>query len=74
MTYIKTICKIGQGSKCCRYLTVGGEGYRCQKLSPFLRNVLDAKVATMAAKADNCEGFTDNIDLLKEQVPKSIKE
>lgn len=68
MTHARTICKIGQGKKCCRYLQLDGNGYRCQKLSPFMRNLINARIRTSTAKGDNCDGVPDNVDLLKEKV------
>jgi len=53
----KTVCKMGQGHKCCRYLTIGGDGWSCEKWGD-LRATLDARAAagTMVARGDNCEG------------------
>lgn len=71
MEYIKTVCKIGRGELCCRYLTVGKDGFRCAKHSP-LKAVLDARVSQMTAKADNCGGFPGAKDLLKEEKIQTI--
>lgn len=73
MKYIITVCKIGQGEKCCRYLTVGSDGYRCQKLAPFMRNMIDTRIETSRAKGDNCEGIPDNIELLRQEPVKSLE-
>jgi len=55
--HAKTVCKIGQGAACCRYLAMGGNGWSCEKGSN-LRYHLDARVAqgTMNARGDNCDG------------------
>lgn len=53
--HIMTVCKIGQGAACCRYLTCGAGGFECGKLNG-LKQAIDIRVATMTAKSDNCEG------------------
>lgn len=50
-----SVCKIGQRAACCRYLTMGPDGWDCEKQTS-LRHVLDARVAQMTAQGDNCEG------------------
>lgn len=64
MEYIKTVCKIGQGEKCCRYLLLGAEGFYCGKHSSTA-GVLNARVAagTIIARGDNCSGFYEDVDL-----------
>ncbi len=54
--YPMTICKMGQGDKCCRYLGVGTKGWECFKESS-LKETLDNRVQHMVAKSDNCKGF-----------------
>jgi len=55
--HVKEICKIGQGSACCRYLMVGNSGFECGKLTG-LKTLLDDRVRfkTIVARGDNCEG------------------
>lgn len=55
---VKSLCKIGQGDACCRYLTMGSDGWGCAKLSRELRKQIDERVTagTMNAKGDNCSG------------------
>lgn len=53
--YVKTVCKIGQGAACCRYLTMGGGGWSCEKLTS-MKGTIDRRVDAMVAKGDNCEG------------------
>ena len=57
--HIKQVCKIGQGNECCRYVTVGGNGFECVKHTS-LKNYLDNRVKekSMVAQGDNCEGLT----------------
>ncbi len=62
MEYIRTVCKVGQGSSCCKYLGIGSNGYQCEKHSP-LRAVIDAREDIMVAKADNCDGFERKVSL-----------
>lgn len=63
--HVKTVCKIGQGKECCRYLTMGPDGLCCEKKSS-LKTILDQRVASnsMTAQGDNCEGKL-NEDLRK---------
>lgn len=55
--HVKTVCKIGQGNDCCRYLVMGSQGFECVK-NTSLRSTLDSRVAMNAivAQGDNCEG------------------
>ena len=55
--HVKTVCKIGQGNDCCRYLVMGSPGFECVK-NTSLRSTLDSRVAMNAivAQGDNCEG------------------
>lgn len=55
--YAKTICRIGQGYECCRYLTMGPKGWSCEKHGR-LKKYLDHRVATqtITARGDNCDG------------------
>lgn len=52
--HVRAVCKIGQGHACCRYLTVGPEGWGCVKLDPqpirSLLDVMDGRPATLTAK------------------------
>lgn len=55
--YAKTVCKIGMGEECCRYLTMASTGWSCEKHSD-LKNYIDFRVRTnqMVSHGDNCEG------------------
>jgi hypothetical protein len=54
---VATVCLIGAGNKCCRYLMVGGYGFECAKITA-LKTTLDTRVkqGRMIAQGDNCEG------------------
>jgi len=56
--YVKAVCKVGQ-LECCRYLTMGPNGWSCEKGTPALKALLDDRVAkgTIRARGDNCEGL-----------------
>lgn len=60
LDHIKDVCKIGQGSNCCRYLMMAPNGWECGKLDPRAKSVLDNKVSSggWTSKGDNCEGKT----------------
>lgn len=55
--YTKTVCKVGQGANCCRYLTMHPEGWSCEKYSE-MGKLLNYRVAigSMHACGDNCSG------------------
>lgn len=55
--YIKDTCKIGQGRECCRYLTMGPDGFCCEKLSS-MKSHLD-HATHMTARGDNCDGLVE---------------
>lgn len=59
--HIRTVCKIGQGKLCCRYLVMGTLGFECVK-NTSLRSTLDNRVDMNAitAQGDNCEGQSIN--------------
>lgn len=57
LKWAKEECRIGQGSRCCRYITMGADGWSCEKSGQF-RQQLDqrAELGAMVATSDNCEG------------------
>jgi hypothetical protein len=65
-----SVCRIGQGAACCRYLTVGVHGFECEKHSD-LRSLLDARVAQgdMVAQGDNCEGIKPGFPVVEASEP-----
>ena len=56
--HLKKICRIGQGNKCCRYITVGPKGFACVKHTSTSK-YLDSRVRNndMVAQGDNCDGY-----------------
>lgn len=52
------VCKLGQGSDCCRYITAGAAGIECAKHTG-LKAIIDKRVeeGTFTAQGDNCEGL-----------------
>ena len=55
--YVEKVCKLGKGAYTCRYLTVTGRGWSCEKGST-LKTLFDKRVALkqMNARGDNCPG------------------
>jgi hypothetical protein len=55
--HFKTVCKVGQGNDCCRYLVASVDGIQYAKHSS-LKAHLDDRAAKkeMVAISDNCEG------------------
>lgn len=54
--HVKSVCRIGQGAQCCRYLLMGQNGFECGKQDEVMRRTIDARVIGFTAKSDNCEG------------------
>lgn len=59
--YAKNVCRLGQGSACCRYLAADADGLCCAKVIADLKPILDLRVeqGTMVARGNNCPGWTD---------------
>lgn len=58
LVYIKTVCKIGQGAECCKYLVAGIKGFECMKVNPAYKATVDANWETTphVAQGNNCPG------------------
>lgn len=73
----KTICRIGQGSKCCAFLVAGGNGFECMRMSYPANGSIFGRLeaGTMNAKGEGgwtgCawEGEIDNSDEKKANEP-----
>lgn len=59
--HVKTVCKIGQGHDCCRYIAMSPKGWECMKIDPALKRSIDSRVQSMNAQGDNCDGKTADI-------------
>ncbi len=48
----KTICRLGQGEECCAFLTVGAQGFSCDRMVPEIGGTIFARLdaGTMNAK------------------------
>lgn len=57
--HVRDVCKIGQGSDCCRYIFIGPDSWGCAKVVAHLKQRLDAQVdrEEMTAIGDNCPGW-----------------
>lgn len=57
----ETVCKIGQGADCCKYLVMG-KGFECMKEDPENKKVIDDNwaVTPHVAQGDNCEGYAEH--------------
>lgn len=60
--YRRDICRIGQGSDCCRYIVGSAFGLECAKHQFKINDEIDRRVAAgmMRATGDNCEGLKDD--------------
>lgn len=55
--HVTDICRPGEGTATCRYLTMSAKGWSCRKHT-LLADTLDSRVIaeTIIARGDNCEG------------------
>lgn len=55
--HIENVCRIGQGDKCCAYLSAG-VSWACAKEIPGVRAAIEERLelGTMGSKGDNCSG------------------
>jgi len=56
--YARTVCRVGLGASCCKYICVGEDGFECHKLTS-LKSTIDERAKSMAAKSDNCDGMPE---------------
>ena len=54
--HLKSVCKIGQGAQCCRYLTGNPADFKCAKTNG-MKAAIDARAEKMKSKGDNCPGM-----------------
>lgn len=50
-----SVCGLGKGKNCCKYLAAGINGFECLKLDPKLKEYIDGR--NLNAKGDNCPGI-----------------
>jgi len=57
--HLKTVCKMGHGADCCRFIVADGGGIQCAKHEPVLVEQINRRIAADAftARGDNCEGL-----------------
>lgn len=58
--YARTVCKIGQGAACCRYLSLDAGGWNCERYGE-LAQLIDERVRaeTIGARSINCDGVNE---------------
>src|SRR5262245_26451117 len=66
--HVLDVCKIGQGHETCRYVTMYKTGWKCGKVDPKVRALLDepTRRARFIAQGDNCDG----VDHLNDMPPR----
>ena len=49
---VKDICKLGQGEKCCAFLTMGSSGFECCRMNASINSTIFSRLfkGTMNAK------------------------
>ncbi len=64
------VCKIGQHTACCRWLSRGRDGYLCAKLDPVWSADIARTFAAgqMSARGDNCPGLPVD-DIAPRRIP-----
>lgn len=60
MIKVKNVCKVSQGSECCKYLSMAPSGWGCLKMDAEMKAIIDART-DMVSQGDNCEG-DDNLE------------
>jgi hypothetical protein len=57
---LKSLCKLGLGVQCCRWLARDGDGCFCAKFDPDMAPHIAKRFASgeMGAQGDNCPGLT----------------
>ena len=55
----QTVCLLGQGVRCCRWLALGPTGHMCLKHDLSLNKAVQDRFerGEMGAQGDNCEGL-----------------
>lgn len=57
--YVKHVCRFGQAEKQCRYLGLKGAGFKCRKVDPQEKGLVDVSVHKSKARGDCCPGKVD---------------
>lgn len=56
--HVNDVCRLGQGTDCCRYLLLGRDGWECGKLTPIAASIdLQVLDGHMKSAGDNCDGI-----------------
>lgn len=58
--HAKSVCKMGAGGgQCCRYLTMGSDGFECARLDESFAKEIDERAdnGKMNAISKNCDGY-----------------
>ena len=55
--WVESVCKLGQGAACCRFLMIGEHGFTCEKTGDMAAELTRrATAGIFVAISDNCEG------------------
>ncbi len=67
-SYVKAVCKLGQGEARCCYLSFGAVGLHCSKLTA--KGIAISEAAhEKGFKGDNCPGMQASLNLANEESP-----
>lgn len=58
MSRVRTVCRLGEGERCCIFLIASALGFYCAK-GTSLEESLRLRRPTMTAHGDNCSGPPD---------------
>lgn len=62
-SHLKEVCKIGQGTECCRFLIASSAGFECAKNIPGMEDYLREHWGDIPrhSHGDNCEGVPNSL-------------
>ena len=56
--HLTTVCRLGEGAACCRYVVASGGGIMCAKHDEIASRLDQYAVSgAMVARGDNCPGY-----------------
>ena len=63
-SHLCSVCKKGQGEKCCRYISLSIKGFVCVKKTP-IKEKIDSQISIFTSKGNNCEGLGNEENVKK---------
>lgn len=63
--FVKSVCKIGQGADCCCFITLGKDGFHCEKWNMEQVETLAQKIFDTGGEKQSIHALLENRALLK---------